>query len=217
MAVALTGGTTVAGVTSPADGERAGADLTLMRHGESTWNSTRRVQGQNDEAELTGRGRDQVRAALAALAGSVELIVSSDLVRAVQSAEIAAEVLGLPFVLDADLRERSYGVLEGGPLAAVTPEVVGLADGVVVDEDARPDGGESLRDLVERCARAARRAADRGWGRRTLVVTHGGPIRAIRASLEGRALLGRAWDEVANASCWDVHVARLSGPLSPRR
>jgi 2,3-bisphosphoglycerate-dependent phosphoglycerate mutase len=185
--------------------------LAMMRHGESTWNSARLVQGQNDESVLTEVGVGQVRDAALTLLGRVDVIVTSDLARALQSARVAAQVLGVEVHVDPDWRERSYGVLEGGSLDAVSAELVGVSGGVILDEDAHPEGGESLRELAARCVRAARRAAARSEDGRALVLTHGGPIRMVRAAAEGRRLVGCAWDAVGNASLWPVSLRPEQG------
>jgi broad specificity phosphatase PhoE len=131
------------------------ADLWLVRHGESTWNLAGLQQGHNDEAALTIRGRRQAAAAAARFRGKpVRAIYSSDLRRALQTAGAFSMLLGLPVVADSRLRERSAGVLEGSPRAPFGGEqgCFGLADGRVVDADARPLGGESVRDLYLRAA-----------------------------------------------------------------
>lgn len=182
------------------------AHFVLMRHGETTWNSLRLIQGQSAGSVLTDLGRAQIREAVPLLEGRVDAVVSSDLERAIESAHIVATALGLSARIDPGLRERSFGALEGEPLGALVPQVEGIDGGVVVDENARPPGGESLRDLYERTVRAARRIGERRPGQRTLVVTHGGPIRMIRAYAENRPVTGCPWDRVVNASLWPVEV-----------
>ncbi|MHB1209575.1 MAG: histidine phosphatase family protein [Acidimicrobiales bacterium] len=181
------------------------SDLVLVRHGQSSWNELRLVQGQNDEARLTDKGRDQaLRAAKELRAQHFDRIVSSDLTRTRETAQIIAEVLGLEIDLDTDLRERSYGVLEGGSLDAVTPAVLGVKDGVIVDEDASAEGGESLRALRGRAGRFVRASSERWPGERLLVVTHGGTIRALRSYCAGTPMRGSEWDAVANCTIWMV-------------
>src|SRR5580692_5417769 len=89
----------------------------LARHGETDWNAAGRWQGQSD-VPLNARGRQQalgLGAALRALRdGRVTAIVSSDLSRAQETATIAGGVLGhADAYVDAGLRERTCGVLEG--------------------------------------------------------------------------------------------------------
>lgn len=88
-----------------------------MRHGETDWNAARRIQGSTD-IPLNDTGRAQAREAAAALAeqyaGMSPLVVSSDLSRARETAEIISAALGVDAPrLYPQLRERSYGVAEG--------------------------------------------------------------------------------------------------------
>ena len=135
----------------------------------------------------------------------VAAIVTSDLARARESAEIAARILGLEPRVEPDLRERCFGVLEGSSIDDVPGRLVGVVDGVVVDADTSPDGGETLRQFAERSLRALASVARDGVG--TLVVTHGGLIRVLHTALAGEPLVGTRWREVENASRWVVDVA----------
>ncbi|HEX6453561.1 MAG TPA: histidine phosphatase family protein [Trebonia sp.] len=129
--------------------------LWLARHGESTWNTRGLTQGHNDQAELTARGKRQAAEIAKRFAGlPVRAIYASDLRRAQQTAAPLAVAAGVPVVLDARLRERCLGVLEGTPAAGNGPSVTGLdlEAGLLADPDTRPDGGESVRDLYRRAA-----------------------------------------------------------------
>ncbi|KAA9110810.1 histidine phosphatase family protein [Microbacterium rhizomatis] len=90
--------------------------LTLVRHGETDWNRDRRIQGTTD-IPLNDTGRQQARDAATALAAELDgpvVIVSSDLARARETAQIIAAQLELPEPRQfAELRERAYGVAEG--------------------------------------------------------------------------------------------------------
>ena len=151
-----------------------------------TWSGTARApgtplglaQGHNDLAELTSRGLRQAAETAARFSGHpVRALYASDLRRALQTAAAFAGVLGLPVFADGRLRERSLGVLEGTAAMAIDPALTGLAGGRVTDPDARPAGGESVRDLYQRAAgfaeelaaasrRRRRRPARRRGGRR---------------------------------------------------
>ncbi|MEO9180650.1 MAG: histidine phosphatase family protein, partial [Acidimicrobiales bacterium] len=88
--------------------------LILIRHGESTWNESATVQGQANGATLTENGRRQVRNAVKTLGNEAfDEIISSDLQRAVETAHIIAEALGLSVSTSCALRERSFGAYEG--------------------------------------------------------------------------------------------------------
>jgi 2,3-bisphosphoglycerate-dependent phosphoglycerate mutase len=173
--------------------------LFLIRHGESSWNTLGLAQGHNDRARLTRRGRRQAAAAAERFrAHPVRALYSSDLRRALETAAAFSEVLGLPVLADARLRERGLGVLEGTPSTAISPAALGLADGRVADPDARPPGGESVRDLFRRaaafCDDLAAAAGD------VVVVAHGGTLRVLGAYLNGVPVEEMSWEPLDNAT-----------------
>jgi 2,3-bisphosphoglycerate-dependent phosphoglycerate mutase len=181
----------------------AASALWLVRHGESTWNELGLAQGHRDDAELTARGMEQAAAAAERFRGlAVSAVYSSDLRRALQTADAFSKVLGLPVITDARLRERNMGVLEGGPLAAATPDQTGLDAGLVADPDTSPEGGESVRELYHRAAafcddlagKPDTQAAD------VVVVAHGGTLRVLHAYLAGVPVERMSWEPLANAS-----------------
>jgi broad specificity phosphatase PhoE len=177
--------------------------LWLVRHGESTWNELGLAQGHRDDAELTARGMEQAAAVAERFRGlAVSAVYSSDLRRALQTADAFSKVLGLPVITDARLRERNMGVLEGGPLAAATPDQTGLDDGAVADPDTSPDGGESVRELYQRAAAFCDDLADQPSTPATdvVIVAHGGTLRVLRAYLAGVPVEQMSWDPLANAS-----------------
>ena len=143
------------------------------------------------------------------------MIIASDLHRAQESAEIVARELARPVITSPLLRERNFGVLEGGARSALVAGVTGILNDVVVDVDCAPDGGETLRALGVR-AEAFVALAAREWSQeRLLVVTHGGTIRALLAAAESISLLGSRWGEVDNCSLW--RVTRLTGSVERPR
>src|SRR2546429_1413559 len=133
--------------------------LWLVRHGESTWNTLGLAQGHCDQARLTRLGQRQAWDVASQLRDRpVGALFSSDLRRALETAAPLAEVTGLAVTRDARLRERCLGVLEGAATAAIGPAANGLRGDQVVEPDARPDGGESLREFYRRGGRGADRA-----------------------------------------------------------
>jgi broad specificity phosphatase PhoE len=147
--------------------------LLLVRHGETDWNADGRLQGQTDRV-LSDFGRRQAQELAGELAGEeIDAIYASDLARARQTAEIVAERVGLPVLLDADLREKDWGTWEG--LSAVERDRIEFV-------------GETTEEHGQRMLRALRRIAERHPGGRVLVVTHGGSIRRIQSAALGMAL-----------------------------
>ena len=85
----------------------------LIRHGRSTWNAERRWQGWADPP-LSPRGIAQAEAAAAALKDvAIQVVVSSDLVRARSTAEIIARAAGVGVSIEPALRERDVGLCSG--------------------------------------------------------------------------------------------------------
>jgi broad specificity phosphatase PhoE len=159
-------------------------ELLLVRHGETDWNRDRRFQG-HANPPLNATGRAQAHALAAELAGEgIELVYTSDLVRARETAEIVAARFDADVLLLRELREIDVGEWEG----LTWPEI----------EERYPEGarswrergygwesGESYEQLGERVVAALTRIAADHPEERVLVVGHGGTIRATRAFIEG--------------------------------
>ena len=154
--------------------------LIIVRHGESTWNAERRLQGQLDPP-LSEQGREQARAlgAAADLSGfPPERIVCSDLTRARETAEL----LGVePGRYDPRWREIDIGEWGGRTAAEVDAQGRGLTNWRGGPRTA-PDG-EPWTDFAARVSGAADELARAGgsW----LVVSHGGCVRAACAHITG--------------------------------
>ena len=165
-------------------------DLILLRHGETEWNRERRIQGLSD-IPLNDTGRAQAREAGELL--RVELadaervvMVSSDLSRAVETAEIIAHELGVAGPRRySGLRERGYGEAEG-----VLVEEVPIRFGSV--ERDRIPGAETSAVLRERALRALSEiAADiehEAPGASIVAVPHGALIAEVVRHASGGAL-----------------------------
>jgi probable phosphoglycerate mutase len=151
--------------------------LTLVRHGETAWNAEHRVQGQRD-VPLNETGRRQAEAVAARLARErFAAIYASDLARARETAVPAAAALGLEVRLDADLRERHYGIFETLTYAEVAERYpLDYARFERRDPDYDFRTGESLRAFAARAIGCARRIAAAHPGADVLVFTHGGVL-----------------------------------------
>ena len=144
--------------------------IILARHGETDWNRERRWQGHSDRP-LNDTGREQAETLAAELAGRpIAAVYSSDLLRAHETARIVADRLGLDVVTIPGLRERRFGSWEG--LQDV--EVERLYPGF----NGPPDG-ESRAEMIGRVLDSLESIAHANRGRTVLVVSHGGPIRAV--------------------------------------
>lgn len=172
------------------------ARILLVRHGESEWNAVGRWQGQAD-SPLTDLGRSQAKAAAGAV-GLVDRVLSSDLVRARETAEIIADQLGLgPVVIDPDLRERNAGEWTG----LTRTEIHARFPGALPGDPARTDGSRDIvappgyephEHLLARGLAAVQRWAAAAGGGDAVAVTHGGLVYAIERDL------GAEWVRLPN-------------------
>ena len=152
----------------------------LIRHAESSWNATGRWQGHGDPP-LSDRGRAQANALARELAReTIDVLVSSDLRRAAETAAILGKARGLRPELNPRLRELDVGDWEG-----LTRDQIERTAGNALrrfdagDLDVRPGGGETLREISERASSVVTELVDAHPGRRLAVVTHLGVIRAL--------------------------------------
>ena len=152
----------------------------LARHGESDWNVAGRWQGHADRP-LTEQGRAQAERLAARLATKrLDAIYSSDLRRAKKTAEIVAARQGLDVVALRELREVDVGSWSGLTRAEAGKRFPEAFERWRGGSPGWTDG-ETYEEMSARTVGAVRRiAADHPDGR-VLVVTHGGPIRALHA------------------------------------
>lgn len=161
----------------------------LVRHGESAWNEQGRVQGWAPVG-LTDAGRREAAAVARRLRDrdDVDGVVTSDLRRARETAEVVADALGEVTLRESPgWRERDFGALQGFPSESLLdrfPEF-DLLEG----EDAaseRPRGGESWRDVRRRVLGAFE--ADARAGETVAVVTHFAPILLVLGAVRDEDL-----------------------------
>jgi len=160
----------------------------LMRHGETDWNAAGRVMGRHT-IELNAKGRAQVEAA-ARFAANIkpDLIITSPLVRARQSAEIIAAGLGgVTIVEDPDIAEVLYGRWEGLTYHELIDDPYYLEYRKSPIEHPTP-GGETIPEVQARGAAAVGRAISAHPGQRILFVSHGDIIRTVLCHFMGLEL-----------------------------
>ncbi len=157
--------------------------LYLVRHGETDHNADGRAMGQMD-VPLNARGTEQARQTAEFLRRyPIERILSSDLGRAVATAQPLANLLGLSVEPDARLRELSFGILEGKTVAeceAADPESV--ARWRSGDFDAALPGGESRRSLMQR-TRAVLDEITASPHAHIALFSHGGALNALHTHI----------------------------------
>ncbi len=175
--------------------------ICLVRHGETAWNVEKRLQGHLD-IPLNETGVAQAAAAAQGLAGiEFAAIYASDLIRARTTAEAAAQVLGLPVQLTAELRERNCGEFQ-----ALTQKEAAAryADDYHRYHDRDVDfvipGGESLGGLAARITATFNRLAAAHAGQTILIVSHGGVLDIIHRLATAKPLGAPRDFHISNAA-----------------
>lgn len=146
--------------------------IILVRHGETALNAARVLQP--SDTPLGERGLQQAAAVARRLAGSgVAAILSSDLPRALQTAQAIAAATGAPIETTPLLHERNFGALRGRVYDTLGFDPLVMADA--------PPGGESMADFLARADAAFALAVQRrtALAGALVVVTHGLVVRAL--------------------------------------
>ena len=175
--------------------------IVAIRHGETAWNVDTRIQGHRDIAlNDTGRWQAQ-RMASALIDEGISAIYSSDLLRALETAQALGRALSMPVVTDTRLRERAFGVFEAYTFAEIEARWPAEARRWVQREpDFAPEGGESLRQVHDRCVSAVQALADTHAGQTIALVAHGGVMDCLyRAATRLDLQAKRSWP-LGNAS-----------------
>jgi probable phosphoglycerate mutase len=170
---------------------RVATSLLLLRHGETELSVERRFSGLGDP-ELTPNGLAQAAAAAERLSREPyrpDVIVTSPLKRARQTAAAVAERAGLDVEVDDDLREADFGAWEGHTFTEVQRRWAAELAAWLADPAVAPPDGESFATTERRVEAAARRLVERYEGKTVLVVSHVTPIKmflrlALMAPLE---------------------------------
>lgn len=162
--------------------------LLLVRHGRTEGNRRQILQGTSD-LPLDGLGLRQAEriAMRLELEPPADLLLSSPLSRALTTARIIGQRIGLEPQIVADLREMSFGDLEGLTIdeaRARRPDLVAaLVD--LNNFDLTWPGGESRRGFYDRVARTFHAILHAYDQERIIVVAHGGVIGALLAHIQG--------------------------------
>ena len=188
----------------------------VARHGEAEYEHE---LVSDDGGSLTARGRSQARELAEALRDErISRVWTSSLSRSVQTAEIAAAVLGVDVVVREGLREYAVGDLAGADEseAAYFGEV--FRQWVDGDATAQIAGGERTDDFVARVTRVLDEVADQHRGEAVLVISHGGAILATVPQLVGLPRTRGLGVTLPNGSPIELETDgdgwRLVGPLS---
>lgn len=181
--------------------------LILVRHGRTAANAAGLLQGRLDQPldEVGEQQAEAIARYVLDVAGPIDAVVSSPLVRARQT----AERFGLPVTIDERWLELAYGEYEGVSHADVPSEVWNQWRS---DPDFVPTGGEALSALDRRVRAACDDLVDAATGRNLVVVSHVSPMKsAVAWSLD--VDVGISWrSHLSHASVCRIEM-RPAGPV----
>jgi len=151
----------------------------LLRHGQTPMSVQKRYAGRSD-VPLTDVGVQQAAAAAKRLASAgLSVIVTSPLLRAVQTSAEVAAVTGAPVVTDDGFAEADFGAWDGLTFAEVRERWPAEVTAWLADPQVAPPGGESLADVDARVTRALHRVLADLDRQRVLIVSHVTPIKTL--------------------------------------
>ncbi len=176
--------------------------LFLVRHGETDWNVEGRWQGQAD-VPLNARGRQQALEVAQRLAEEgLQAIYSSDLQRALHTAQALADLTGLPVRADPRLREIHQGEWQGLLEAEIRARYAERFSQRLQDPlSVAPPGGETVQQVRQRALSALAEIVSRHSQERVAVVAHGFILAVMRTHLEKRPIR-QAWDLILPNGAW---------------
>lgn len=152
----------------------------LIRHGETEWNKIGKLQGSSD-IDLLPEGIQQAHSlAEHAPFSAADAIYSSDLIRAVKTADILAEKFNLPVITNRGLRETSFGEWEGQFLSDLAKEnPCGFEKFFTRPDLVKPPNGETFLQSQARIMNALDEIVADNEGKSIIVISHGAAIRLI--------------------------------------
>ncbi|MDP9990461.1 putative phosphoglycerate mutase [Variovorax boronicumulans] len=188
-------------------------DIILIRHGETAWNRELRFQGHAD-VPLNDIGHEQARRIGLRLASeTAQHLISSDLMRAQQTAAPAALQLSLPVVTSAGLREQYFGIVEGmrsDEIQSLHPRA--WEEWLEFREDHAMPEGETAREFHARIVAALGTIATAHHGQHLIVVTHGGVLDMVWRTAKGLSLSGPRRSDIPNAGFNRIRIADPAAP-----
>jgi len=180
--------------------------LLLVRHGETDWNAQHRYQGQSD-LPLNQLGIEQARRLARRLQPQkIDLVFSSDLQRALQTAEILTSSREIKLQTDPRLREMNFGMLEGHTFDEALERWPEMIASWLDDYNQPPEGGERIDKFIQRVSEFFAEIRQNCDEKTVLVVAHGGPLREIIQSMLGQPGKPAWWFSLEHASLTDFQI-----------
>ncbi len=168
--------------------------ICLIRHGETEWNAAGILQGTTD-IPLNAKGVKQAEACSVYLASSsYDVLISSPLKRAKQTAEIINQKLGLPFHTMSEFQERAFGAAEGMTYEARRAEY----------PKKNYPGQEREEDFHKRIMMGLQKVTELYPGQKVLLINHGAVIKAILKAFSGDDNILEG-DRLMNGCISDIH------------
>lgn len=176
--------------------------LYIIRHGETEFNKTKRLQGRGINASLNAKGRLQADAVAAELQSyPIQKIVTSSLVRTHESAQPLAESKNINIESWAELDEMSFGDFEGEPFYEVLDHLKYLQNEWSYGDTTIPvPGGESPEEVYQRAAKKLIEIVENSTESHIAVFIHGRLIRILLSGLLGLGLQNMQEIEHENGS-----------------
>jgi broad specificity phosphatase PhoE len=156
-------------------------NISVLRHGETEYNKLAKFHGITD-IELNKTGREQAHEAKEKLGADYDVIISSPLKRARQTAKIVNEKLGLEIIENDLLKERDFGNLEGLTWEEFSEQYPNEASKNHKDFQPELEKGETIEDVEKRLREFINWLKTSGY-KNPLIVTHAGVIRVIERKL----------------------------------
>ena len=195
---------------------RIAARCRSARHGETVWNQENRWQGQAD-VPLSEAGCEQARRLaqrLRAEGRRVRAIYASDLERALHTAEIVGEVLGVAPLPEVGWREMNIGTWSGLTTAEVIARHAAEWERLRAGEDLPRGGGETFAQFQGRILRSIERLLEKHADEQVVIVTHGGAVRAFLLHCRGLDVSQfRQIDKIGNTGLSEVTIFASGGAV----
>ena len=186
--------------------------LFVVRHGETEWNTQKRLQGQLD-SPLTAVGIEQAYGvAKLVKAFEIESIFSSPIGRAIKTATICAEQLKLKVYSEPSLVERDFGKWQGELFESLSGEPHFEKIFFEVTKHA-PPAGEAGTDCGERIKTSLKAIAKNNREKNILIITHGDAIRCLHFMLNGESGCD-AYSQYGNGHIFELSYCHDSDELS---
>ena len=200
-------------ISWPGSQDETSTEVTLVRHGETDVNKENKAQGAEIDASLNEKGKQQALEAAKVLAKQkFDLIISSDLKRAFETAEIISKELDIP--IDGkwpELRERRLGDWSGKDVEETLTKYPNDIEGIVTftGHHMTPANGESVNEILDRMSAVYEKVQSEYAGKKVLVVAHGGVLRWFTAVAENPSYKEIALNDIANAETKTIRLDPL--------